>query len=519
MKKLSAIIIAIALVFGLSQCKKDKPATPDAEDGMVYVTVNVANNGAKHEVYPSTGTYVFENGDKLYVGNNGHYIGTLTYNNGAFSGGITSPSTSDYLHFYFVGGLTTTPAELTTGTTSYTVSIADQSSKLPILSYGQSTQQYTDANATYTTTLRNKCGLVKFVPQVETNKAVTINGFYNTATIDFATPGITPTGAPGNITLFAESNAAKWAVLLPQTGVSATATIGGYTYTNGIEGTLDITNNYYNSTGVSISMSHPAPTTASIDSYQSGDFSWDDKFPGDGDHSRTTLDPSTKAVSFSAGDKISIFSAQNTKKRFRTDSGGATATLTFDGTGTVENDAKFYAISPFRDDNLTLSGDVISRVCIPDQQYIFDWGSYDPVEPSWDPYAAVAYAVTEDESLQFHNLCAMLRIHVDGYWRGYMTISANEVMAGYYYLDTSNGALTPEWGYSTIQVGFPYDDACIIAMDRVLYIGIAPGTYSSFNVCAFKIIPYEDPALVIQKTKSSVTFEAGKIYDLGNFSY
>ena len=79
MKKLSAIIIAIALVFGLSQCKKDKPVTPDAEDGMVYVTVNVANNGAKHEVYPSTGTYVFENGDKLYVGNNGHYVGYLQY--------------------------------------------------------------------------------------------------------------------------------------------------------------------------------------------------------------------------------------------------------------------------------------------------------------------------------------------------------------------------------------------------------------------------------------------------------
>ena len=28
---------------------------------------------------------------------------------------------------------------------------------VPILSYGQSTQKYTDANATYSTTLRNKC--------------------------------------------------------------------------------------------------------------------------------------------------------------------------------------------------------------------------------------------------------------------------------------------------------------------------------------------------------------------------
>lgn len=508
MKKLSAIIIAIALVFGLSQCKKDKPATPDAEDGMVYVTVNVANNGAKHEVYPSTGTYVFENGDKLYVGNNGHYIGTLTYNNGAFSGGITSPSTSDYLHFYFVGGLTTTPAELTTGTTSYTVSIADQSSKLPILSYGQSTQQYTDANATYTTTLRNKCGLVKFVPQVETNKAVTINGFYNTATIDFATPGITPTGAPGNITLFAESNAAKWAVLLPQTGVSATATIGGYTYTNGIEGTLDITNNYYNSTGVSISMSHPAPTTASIDSYQPGNFSWDDRFPGDGDHSRTTLDPDHLTVSFSTYDEITIFSTKNTRTKFTTTGGGSPATFT----GTAEDDAKFYAIN--RSTNfafMSLDGDVIKYVWIPSDQWNNDWAS-DSYVKSWDPDAALAYAVTIDESLQFHNLSAMLKIEAE-FYRGYFRISADQTLAGFFDLNTTTGKLTPSsWNTSnTIEVGDDNDYGYIYGY-KDLYIGIAPGEYTNFKVQLFN-----PGGLDVEKTKASVTFEAGKIYDLGSF--
>lgn len=510
MKKLSAIIIAIALVFGLSQCKKDKPATPDAEDGMVYVTVNVANNGAKHEVYPSTGTYVFENGDKLYVGNNGHYIGTLTYNNGAFSGGITSPSTSDYLHFYFVGGLTTTPAELTTGTTSCTVSIADQSSKLPILSYGQSTQQYTDANATYTTTLRNKCGLVKFVPQVETNNAVTISGFYNTAAIDFATPSITPTGAPGDITLFAESDAAKWAILLPQTGVSPTATISGYFCE--IEGTFDITNNYYNSTGVSISMTPPATFTASIDSYQIGEFSWDDKFPGDGDHSRTTLDPYTREVSFSAGDQISILSTQNTKKRFTTASGGATATFT----GAAKNDSKFYAISPFRDDNITLSGDFISGVTIPDYQWSDNWGSGGSGQ-SWDPAAPLAYAVTEGENLQFHNLCAILKIRATGGWAGYFRILAfGGDLAGTFDLYTPTGELiSSNSEVITITAGSRGDYShSILASDRVLYICIAPGEYYDFTVCASY---YYSNNPFIQKTKSDVTFEAGKIYDLGEF--
>ena len=78
MKKLSVIIIALTLVLGLSQCKKQTATTTEGEK--VYITVNVADDGAKYDVYPGTGAYVFTNGDKLYVGNNGQYIGTLTYN-------------------------------------------------------------------------------------------------------------------------------------------------------------------------------------------------------------------------------------------------------------------------------------------------------------------------------------------------------------------------------------------------------------------------------------------------------
>ena len=255
MKKFSTIIMAIALVLGLSQCKKQEtPTSNNTEDGMVYITVNVDNGGGRHHIEPGVGAYVFTNGDILYVGNNGHFIGTLEYQSGAFSGTITSPSTSDYLHFYFLGGKTPASAP-TTSTTDFTISIADQSGNLPILSYGRSTGKYTDEYATYTTTLRNQCGLVKFVPATETSETIIVGGFYNTATIDFATPGITPTGEPGNITLFAESDAAKWAILLPQTGVSPTATISGYDCS--IEGTIDITNNCYNSTGVNISMTVP----------------------------------------------------------------------------------------------------------------------------------------------------------------------------------------------------------------------------------------------------------------------
>jgi len=253
MKKLSTIIIAMALMLGMGQCKKQEtPTTDDTEGGKVYITVNVGDNGAKHDIYPGTGAYVFTNGDKLYVGNNGQYIGTLTYNNGAFSGTITGPSTEDYLHFYFVGGLATTPAELTAGTTSYTVSIANQSSKLPILSYGPSTQKYTDASGVYSTILKNQCALVKFVPSTATSNEVTLTGMKNEVSLDFANNTLQPTGTTGNIKLKSMSNTEKWAILLPQDAAPGTAVnIQDYVSTTDIPA---ITNNMYHNSGIGINM-------------------------------------------------------------------------------------------------------------------------------------------------------------------------------------------------------------------------------------------------------------------------
>ncbi len=80
MKKLSIVIISLALVLGLSQCKKKvteitPAATPEVNGNLVHIRVN-AGHGDKHVVYPESGAYVFENGDKLYVGNHGYYVGT-----------------------------------------------------------------------------------------------------------------------------------------------------------------------------------------------------------------------------------------------------------------------------------------------------------------------------------------------------------------------------------------------------------------------------------------------------------
>ena len=264
MKRITINILAIALLLGLGQCKKQEaPVTPVDDGKRVHISVNV-NQGDKHIVYPGTGAYVFENGDKLYVGNNGHYVGTLTYSQGVFSGDIYDPQTTDFLHFYFTGGKEPVTAPTQGSTESFTVSIADQSDKLPVLSYAHSTKQYTTATATYSCILENKCGLVKFVPSVATSDPVAIGGMKTMATIDFATPGITPVESTGAITLYSESDAVKWAILLPQEAVDgAEVALSGYFGSCDVP---EINANLYYSTGVGISLTKDRSFSVGINS-------------------------------------------------------------------------------------------------------------------------------------------------------------------------------------------------------------------------------------------------------------
>lgn len=258
MKRISTIILAAALLLGMAQCKKQEtPATPNDDGKWVHITMKVGG-GDKYNIYPNSGAVVYTDGDTIYVGNNGKYIGALEYRDGTFSGDIYSPSTSDYLHFFFVSGLET--GDLVAGTTaSFTVDISDQWSQLPVISYGHSAQKYTDATATYSCKLENKCGLVKFVPSTATSRLVTVGGMKTTATINFA-GSVAPTETTGGIILYSESDAVKWAVLLQQDAVAdVTVTINGYEASASVP---TITNNYYNSNGVGIIMSPTIPEGA-----------------------------------------------------------------------------------------------------------------------------------------------------------------------------------------------------------------------------------------------------------------
>lgn len=238
MKRLSTIIMALALVLGMSQCKKQEIPTNGNGGEKVYVTLNVNNgesiavnvdNGGRHAVAPNLGVIQFRNGDVLYVGNNGKYIGQLTYNNGAFGGPLNPPTGNDFLHFYFLGGKAPATAPTAGTTTDFTISIADQHDNLPVLCYGHSTQKYTANGSNYSAVLEYKCALVRFKLNKATDYKCTLLNMPTEATIDFANNAITPTATTDTIDLYREegNTGVRWAILLPGTKLSADGHVTG----------------------------------------------------------------------------------------------------------------------------------------------------------------------------------------------------------------------------------------------------------------------------------------------------
>jgi len=214
MKKLSYILMALVLVLGLAQCKKEQP---QPQGKKVYITLKV-DDGAKHTVDPENGTVTYADGDVIYVGNGSNFIGYLTCSGSVFGGTIDVTGmveNTSYLHFYFAGGAGPDPTGLTTSTTDFTVNISDQSSQLPVLSY--TSAEYVGATA-YNCKLLNQCALVELTLTSGTTAAVGIGDRYTKATINFGgTPGIAPnTSTTGMITMKSGSETKKYAIMLPQ---------------------------------------------------------------------------------------------------------------------------------------------------------------------------------------------------------------------------------------------------------------------------------------------------------------
>jgi hypothetical protein len=223
-RKGSALVLAALMLLGMTACKKKvaEPIMPSS----VRITLNVDGDNGGSKVNVSDNHVTFETGDKVLVGYNGKYVGTLTHNGSNFSGDIeASGDGTQKLYFYFVGNKQN-DASLEAGTTtSCTVNISDQSSELPVLSFSESNENYT-GEGSYTASLHNQCALVKFTLENPAG-SIQVGGMHTEATISFATPSITPTVTTGSVRLYSKSDTEKWAILLPQEAVTnATVTIG-----------------------------------------------------------------------------------------------------------------------------------------------------------------------------------------------------------------------------------------------------------------------------------------------------
>ena len=269
-----SLFLAFTLILGLTQCKKNvEQIVPNAggEINGTYITLSV-NDGSKVIVNPTGGsgfaTVTFETGDKIYVGNNGKYCGCLTYNSSTneFAGPVNPESTSDYLHFYFLGNKA---GDLNEGDTECTFNIIDQTSKYPVISYAHSTSLYDSETSEYNAKLQNYCSIVKFVTSCPTDKAITITGMKNQVTVHFNANNGATVGAPyeygvvsesnGNITLHAEGTdgTEKWAILLPQAAVNnSTASATGLRSAQNIE-IPALSANTYSNNGIKIYLALP----------------------------------------------------------------------------------------------------------------------------------------------------------------------------------------------------------------------------------------------------------------------
>ena len=218
MKRISFIVMALALLVALSQCKKEQNAQTHET---VAITLDIRNGGTRMDVNTVTGEVDYEAGDVIYVVSSGKYIGMLTHNGTNFSGPITNPTVGEPLHFYFLGNVT--PAEtLTAGTTeSCSVVISDQTTHLPVIEYAPSDENYTAGATAFTAFLLNKCALVKFNVTTSSEAATCITGMKNKVTVDFSRNTLNYSQEGNGVIVLPEGSGEKWAILLPQQSVEA----------------------------------------------------------------------------------------------------------------------------------------------------------------------------------------------------------------------------------------------------------------------------------------------------------
>ena len=270
MKKMTYFVMALVLVLGLAQCKKEQLETPQNEGNSVMITLDVkGDNNAKVDVDPPHVT--FEKDDEIVVACNGHYVGTLKHNGTNFSGYIENATPGEHLYFYFFGNVS--PQYFGQNQSNCTVYIGDQTGELPVVSMGRSKETVPSepSGSNYTAILQNKCSLMKFNVDTPSTAPLCISGMNNFVTVSFDRSGNNDGFSysqvyEGKIKMKQNGSGTNgmktyWAIVLPQASVAegSAYTDDGYIGTRPAIGEIGI--NQYYSDGVVLTMGSYNPLT------------------------------------------------------------------------------------------------------------------------------------------------------------------------------------------------------------------------------------------------------------------
>jgi len=251
MKRMTCFVMALALVLGLAQCKKEQ-LKPENEGEKVTITLDVkGDDNAKVDVDPPYVT--FESGDEIQVACNGHHVGTLTHDGTKFKGDLTNVTPGQPLYFYFFGNVS--PQYFGVGRSNCTVYIGDQTGDLPVISMGPSIDatgkivNYQDGTTSYTARLHNKCSLMKFNVTTPSTAPICIDGMNNFVTVNFGSgnDGFSYSQKYDGVIKMKGQEGTYWAIVLPQGPVAegdAYTEDYGYTGTHPAIGKIEA-NKYY----------------------------------------------------------------------------------------------------------------------------------------------------------------------------------------------------------------------------------------------------------------------------------
>lgn len=225
---------------------------------------------------------------------------------------------------------------------------------------------------------------------------------------------------------------------------------------------------------------------------------------------RSALNPD-RSVSFSAGDKISVF-CNGTNYQFTTTEGGATATFT--GTGEVAS--KYYALYPYTSSATIDGAGVISSLSI-------TTGTPNTPTGSFASQKAFAVAVTTGSSFVFKNVCALLKFTVPAEvtdLKQVIVFACNQsgnsdAITGSFTIDTKDGGVpVVSITSASYQTGFAGPDgtgSAIPAGDY--YMPVLPASLTKgINVKCNYLDSYVSRGF----NGSVIALEAGKVYDLGS---